>query len=178
MANDFIRNAEGYYDPTAGTALEKVRRERAIMDIKAYDIIKTTRSNGSDKRFLILAITGIVATGLELRESYMPGAVSVICGAKFFAHPEKLEYIFLNTGELEYIRTATDSEISAVRAAVADVLGIKDDAPEESTTAHEVATQAVEIAEEQATELIRANTRAEVYRSLYESLLARVMKTA
>lgn len=109
MANDFIRNAEGYYDPTAGTALEKVRREREIMDIKAYDIIKTTRSNGRDKRFFILAITGIVATGLELRDSYMPGAISVICGAQVYAHPEKVEYIFLNAASWsisERLRTA------------------------------------------------------------------------
>lgn len=148
------------------------------MDISANDIIKTTRSNGKDKVFLILGITGIVATGIELRESYMQGAVPVICGSQMYAHPEKVEYIFLNVGAIEYLRTATDSEVTSVREAVGNVLGIKAEAPRESTTAHEVASQAVEIAEEQATELIRANTRAEVYRSLYESLLARVMKTA
>lgn len=177
MANEMMRNSEGYYDPTAGRALSKILKESG-MDISVNDVIKTTRGSGREKRFLILGITGIVATGVELRDSYMTGAVPVICGTQTYVHPEKVEYIFLNTGELEYIRTASDEEVDAVRAAVADVLGIKAKAPAEGVTAHEVASRAVEIAEEQVEDLIRANTRAEVYRSLYESLLTRIMKTA
>lgn len=177
MASEMMRNSEGYYDPTAGRALSKILKE-SVMDISVNDVIKTTRGSGREKRFLILGITGIVATGVELRDSYMAGAVPVICGTQTYVHPEKVEYIFLNTGELEYIRTASDEEVDAVRAAVADVLGIKAKAPAEGVTAHEVASRAVEIAEEQVEDLIRANTRAEVYRSLYESLLTRIMKTA
>lgn len=177
MANEMMRNSEGYYDPTAGRALSKILKE-SVMDISVNDVIKTTRGSGREKRFLILGITGIVATGVELRDSYMAGAVPVICGTQTYVHPEKVEYIFLNAGELEYIRTASDEEVDAVRAAVADVLGIRAKAPAEGVTAHEVASRAVEIAEEQVEDLIRANTRAEVYRSLYESLLTRIMKTA
>ena len=66
MASEFHRNAERYYDPTAGAALVNVEKGER-MDWNVGDIITATRQGSPvEKKLLVLANDGYVLTGLIL----------------------------------------------------------------------------------------------------------------
>ena len=153
------------------------------MTVKPNDIIMSVK-NGRTKKLAVLGVTGCVATGIELRDVRMEGSVRIICGSEMWAHPEKVEYCFLNGGaEIDFLRTMSDDEARALRDAVGAVIGISrvaeadgaddEDGADGADGAYE---QALALAEEQAKELIRAKAQADTYRDLYESLLAKVIE--
>ena len=185
MRSDFIRNAERYYDPTAAAALTKIEREKR-MDWKPGDIV-TASKDTAEKKFIVLANDGYVLTGTVLLTREYDSFVPIICGGKMYANPYRLEYLNMNTYDLSLVRVATDAEMDALRAAIANILQIPtlteeedddDDQEDESTGKITVSDEYFEMVQNQAKELIEATTRAAVYQSLYENLIARCLKTA
>lgn len=173
MANQFNRNAEQYYDPTAGAALTNIEKGER-MEYKVGDIISAVRQGSPlEKRLIVLANDGYVLTGCVLLAKEMANCVPVMCNVEMYANPYRLEHISFGTNDIKLIRVATDEELTAVQEAVRTALGF--DCHEEQEEEDSVLA---DLAEAQAKELIEAAARADVYKELYENLLARCLKTA
>lgn len=182
MSNAFMRNAERYYDPTVGIALTNIERMER-MDWKPGDIITASRDT-TEKKFIVLANDGYVLTGAVLLTKEYDTFVPIICGGKMYANPYRLGYLNPNNYDLSLVRTATDAELTALRSAIARVLSLTTPVeaadiaqgavilpklPESSFT-----DDYIEMVENQAKELIEAQTEARVFRNLYEKLLEKM----
>lgn len=175
MRSDFIRNAEQYYDPTAGAALTKIEMKKR-MDWKPGDIV-TASKDTAEKKFIVLANDGYVLTGTALLTREYYAFVPIICGGKMYANPYRLEYLNMNNYDLSLVRVATDAELDALRAAIANILQIPtptETAEEGSTDSIMVTAEEIDMMQNQAKELIEARTEAKVYRDLYERLLEKM----
>lgn len=181
MRSDFIRNAERYYDPTAAAALTKIEREKR-MDWKPGDIVTASRDT-AEKKFIVLANDGYVLTGTVPLTREYDAFVPIICGGKMYANPYRLEYLNMNNYDLSLVRVATDAEMDALRAAIANILQLPtlteeedddDDQEDESTGKITVSDEYFEMVQNQAKELIEAKTEARVYKGLYEQLLEKM----
>lgn len=177
MRSDFIRNAERYYDPTAGAALTKIEREKR-MDWKPGDIVTASRDT-AEKKFIVLANDGYVLTGTVLLTREYDAFVPIVCGGKMYANPYRLEYLNMNNYDLSLVRVATDAELDALRAAIANILQISTpteaaEEEEDSTDSIMVTAEEIDMMQNQAKELIEARTEAKVYRDLYERLLEKM----
>ena len=179
MRSDFFRNAERYYDPTAGAALTKIEREKR-MDWKPGDIVTASRDT-AEKKFIVLANDGYVLTGTALLTREYDVFVPIICGGKMYANSYRLEYLNMNNYDLSLVRVATDAELDALRAAIAKVLLLPtstEAAEDEEAEDHDsimVTAEEIDMMQNQAKELIEATTRAAVYQELYENLLKRCL---
>lgn len=182
MSNVFMRNAERYYDPTAGIALTNIERMER-MEWKPGDIVTASRGV-AEKKFIILANDGFVLTGSVLLTREYELCVPVVCGEQMYVNPYRLEYLNPNNYDLSLVRTATDAELTALRSAIARVLSLTTPVeaadfaqgavilpklPESSFT-----DDYIEMVENQAKELIEAQTKARVFRNLYEKLLEKM----
>lgn len=176
MKDNLYRNAERYYDPTAGAALNKVEREK-FMDWKPGDIVTASRGI-TEKKFIVLANDGFVLTGAVLLTREYESCVPVVCGEQMYANPYRLEYVNPNNYDLSLVRVATDTELTALRAAIAKVLALPEVHEavlmEQPEPAASFTDDYIDMVENQAKELIEARTEAKVYRSLYEKLLERM----
>lgn len=172
MASNF-RNAEKYYDPTAGAALLTVEKGER-MEYKVGDVISAVRQGSPlEKRLIVLANDGYVLMGCVLLAKEMANCVPVMCNVEMYANPYRLEYISFGTNDIKLIRVATDEELMAVKEAVRTALGFE--YYHEEQEEEEEDSELADLAEAQAKELIEATTRAAVYQSLYENLLARCL---
>ena len=177
MRSDFIRNAERYYDPTAAAALTKIEREKR-MDWKPGDIVTASRDT-AEKKFIVLANDGYVLTGTVLLTREYDAFVPIVCGGKMYANPYRWEYLNMNNYDLSLVRVATDAELDALRAAIANILQIPTptetaEEEEDSTDSIMVTAEEIDMMQNQAKELIEARTEAKVYRDLYERLLEKM----
>lgn len=178
MRSDFIRNAERYYDPTAGAALTKIEREKR-MDWKPGDIVTASRDT-AEKKFIVLANDGYVLTGTTLLTREYDTFVPIVCGGKMYANPYRIEYLNMNYYDISLVRVATDAELDALRAAIAKVLLLPtpteaaEDEEAEDPDKIMVTAEEIDMMQNQAKELIEARTEAKVYRDLYERLLEKM----
>ena len=173
MASEFHRNAERYYDPTAGAALTNIEKGER-MEYKVGDIISAVRQGSPlEKRLIVLANDGYVLTGCILLAKEMANCVPVICNVEMYANPYRLEHISFGTNDIKLIRVATDEELMAVKEAVRTALGFE--YYHEEQEEEEEDSELADLAEAQAKELIEATTRAAVYQELYENLLKRCL---
>lgn len=176
MASSF-RNAEKYYDPTAGAALLTVEKGER-MDYKVGDVVSATRQGSpQEKRFIVLANDGYVLTGCILLAKEMPNCIPVMCTVPMFANPYRMEYISMGANDVKLIRQATGEELTAVQDAVRTALGFGE-CHEEDADREVYINELSDFSEAQAKELIEANARAAIYQGLYENLLERCLKTA
>ena len=200
MSGCFSRNAEQYYDPTAGAALQEWERSRK-MEIKPGDVLRVVKQGTTfpqEVPFAVLGGAGAVVTGLRLYDTDKGGSVPIVCGVQLYAHPYQLEWFNSRKAEVSYVRTMTESEYSAMREAVADVLGLSKPAPvvvrmEETppetvddiateddedggTEVAEINAEAIKRAEELAQECIKERTRADIFEGLYHDLLGKSLR--
>ena len=113
MASEFHRNAERYYDPTAGAALLTVEKGER-MEYKVGDVISAVRQGSPlEKRLIVLANDGYVLMGCVLLAKEMANCVPVMCNVEMYANPYRLEHISFGTNDIKLIRVATDEELMA-----------------------------------------------------------------
>ena len=173
MASEFHRNAERYYDPTAGAALTNIEKGER-MEYKVGDVISAVRQGSPlEKRLIVLANDGYVLMGCVLLAKEMANCVPVMCNVEMYANPYRLEHISFGTNDIKLIRVATDEELMAVKEAVRTALGFENYHEEQEE--EEEDSDLADLAEAQAKELIEATTRAAVYQELYENLLKRCL---
>lgn len=200
MSGCFSRNAEQYYDPTAGAALKEWERSRK-MEIKPGDIVRLTKqgmAKTQDVPFAVLAINGPIFTGVRLYDNAVAGGVPIVCGAMLYARPEKVEWFNSWKADADYARTMSETEYSELRKAVAVALGldkpapvvvrteetppetVDDIAPEDDedggTEVAEINAEAIKRAEELAQEVIKERTRADIFEGLYHDLLGKSLR--
>lgn len=172
---NMMRNAEKYYDPTAGAALVNVEKGER-MEYKVGDIISAVRQGSPlEKRLIVLANDGYVLTGCILLAKEMASCIPVNCGGEMYVNPYRMDHISFGTNDIKLIRVATDEELTAVQKAVRTALGFD---YHEGQEEEEEDSELADLAEAQAKELIEANARADIYKELYENLLKRCLKTA
>lgn len=175
MASNF-RNAERYYDPTAGAALTNIEKGER-MNWNIGDIITATRQgNPVEKKLLVLANDGYVLTGMILLSREMSNCITVMCGTQMYANPYRLDHVSLSTNDIQLNRTASDEELTAAQDAVRKAFGFEYDHAEQEDDEDD--SELADLAEAQAKELIEANARVDIYKELYENLLERCLKIA
>lgn len=158
--------------------MTNVEREKR-MDWKPGDIVTASRGI-TEKKFIVLANDGFVLTGSVLLTREYDSCVPVICGDKMYANPYRIEYLNPNNYDLSLVRVATDSELDALRAAIANILLLPkpteaaEDEEDEDPDNIMVTAEEIDMMQNQAKELIEARTEAKVYRDLYERLLEKM----
>lgn len=176
---EFKRNGSGYYDPTAYEALGNYRKENETM--KAKEIWEIKQNNGKYQDVLVLAVNGDVATCLNLMDQYASNRIEIICQGMKYVDTRKLQFTFEDTS-VNFIRSLTDEEYDIIMNDVAVKLGI-----DRKTVIQKVEVP-VEVKEEPKKaemiptfdmgtikEIERAKTERDIYKGLYEKLLADVM---
>ena len=172
----FYLNAERYYDPTAGAALNEVEKGEN-MGWEVGDIVSASREGSPvEKKFLVMANDGYVLTVLELLSWEMGGCVPVVCTETMFVNPYRLTYVSLSSNTVQRVKTATAEELARVRLALRKVFGFGVVDPEAEEPEEDDGL--TELLDEQAKQLIEANARADVFKGLYEELLMKCLKTA
>lgn len=183
MDKKLIRNAEGYFDPIAGEALDNYKKDNETM--KAKEIWEVKQNNGKYLDVLVLAVNGSVATCLNLLDLYASNLIEVICQGIRYVDTRKIQFAYQDMA-VKFIRLLTDDEFGKVMDDVALKLGIK------SKTVIQKVEVPVEAKEEpkemsieqqipfncESEELVKAKAERDIYKGLYEKLLADVMKGA
>ena len=203
MSDNVMRNAEGYFDPTAGTAIKNI--------LRAKDTMKRSRTIISIKRGDIYYISHVPTVGDEIQTAGRPGII--VSNDILNAKSEVFEVVYLtsqpkkdlpthttvrSSGRVstaiceqisnvslsrigEYIGTVTKDEMSRIDTALMISLGIEE-APEQSKMedrAH-ILPQAMMIPPNSGiepsidAEKIECKAQLEVYKKLYFELLERI----
>lgn len=177
---DIKRNASGYYDPTAYEAIKSIMKGENKMN--KGEIWEAKQSNGTFKNVIVIADHGKFCTVLNLCENYNPEQIEVVCQGIMYTDPRKLQYTF-NDMFTNFIRTMKDEEFDYIMEKIADGLGL--DKPQPTETVEEKSKEAFIPCPEPTIDLFdieaikdaeRAKAERDVYKGLYEKLLADVMQ--
>lgn len=192
MINDLFRNGSGYADPTAYKAILNYQKGENIMEFNRGEIFEYSTNNGESKKALVLSadfrkesryISILVLQDEPKGMVNVPirtagGIMYADCGLVSFCTNERLG---------DYLRVATDEEMQQIDESVARCLGIEQKTaeiikevpvlPMESKTV--ISADAIKteqkLAVEAVEELAAAKAEANVYKNLYEQLLARMI---
>lgn len=133
-----MRNAEGYYDPTAGIAIHRADvcknltgggKEMSEVTYQAGDIVEYMTKDGTDCEAVILAVHEDLNLANVIRLGIDPArgeSVEVISKVKRYADINRPFYIFLNN-IVDLVRTLPDDTFRAIRSAVAEGLNLRTD---------------------------------------------------
>ena len=185
MDKELKRNGSGYYDPTASEAMNNYINESLTM--KSGEVWEIKMNNGKYQDVLILAVNGSVATCLNLLERYESNLIEVICQGVRYVDTRKLQFTFQDQA-VNFIRALSDDEFDKVMNSVAMKLGIdtktviqKVEVPVEvkeapKKAAIEMTADTIRFNKVDSEELIMAQAERDIFKDLYEKLLADVMK--
>lgn len=179
---ELFRNGSGYADPTAYKALSNIERDED-MEYKRGEIFEIEMNNRPDTKKAL-----VVSADFRSGENYLnvivltdepKGNVNVpiVCEGKMYADCGMVSFITSNR-LLRFIRKAREDEMNQIDEGIAKCLGLemKDvGLPTESIAkiiAPMIAEPSVEVFSE---ELATAKAEANIYKDLYEKLLAKVM---
>lgn len=136
--NRGMRNAEGYYDPTAGIAVYRTDvcknltgggKEMSEVTYQAGDIVEYMTKDGTDCEAAILAVHEDLNLANVIRLGIDPARgenIEVISKVKRYADINRPFYIFLNN-IVDLVRTLPDDTFRAIRSAVAEGLNLQAD---------------------------------------------------
>lgn len=181
------KNAEGYSDPTASKAVNNYINDNETM--KAGEIWEIKMNNGKYQDILILAVNGTVATCLNLLDMYASNLIEVICQGIRYIDTRKMQFAYQDMAS-NFIRKLSDDEFDKILDDVARKLGIdtktviqKVEVPVEEPRqpkkpAITLAANALTLNPIESEELIKTKAERDIFKGLYEKLLADVMKGA
>ena len=186
------RNASGYYDPTAYSALKNVLEEENEMDVKRGDVVYikkggiTTGSEQFADRTAVIVSNNIGNKNSECveivylttqKKAYLPTHTEVVARVKSTALCEQI-YTVSKDRIKEYIRSCTDAEMRDIDKALAVSIGLNiepvkvENAPVENVEPAPVVSSIDEDA-------IKIKAERDIYKKLYEDMLDRMVgKTA
>ena len=179
---ELFRNGSGYADPTAYKALSNIERD-GKMDFKRGEIFEIEMNNRPDTKKAL-----VVSADFRSGENYLnvivltdepKGNINVpiVCEGKMYADCGMVSFVTSNR-LLRFIRQARQEEMAQIDEGVAKCRGLEMidvGLPTESIAeivAPIIAEQSVEYFSE---ELATAKAEANIYKDLYEKLLAKVM---
>lgn len=115
------RNASGYVDPTAYTAIKNIISEVNKMEIYRGDIFRVKTTNGNEKEIVVLSVHDRYCTVLMLSDNdKLPFAIT--CNGVKHTDPGQLQYVY-NDNLTNYIRSMTKPDFTGLMQAVIDSLG-------------------------------------------------------
>lgn len=169
------KNAEGYTDPTAFTALKatiKAEKEKSKMEVYAGDIcwFKQTVSQ-NERLFIVLNTNGKSSVGLQLcDDDRLPYAIKV--QSVMYTNPMLVTYAY-NDNATNYVRSLSSDEMAELLEAVVKALGYKP--PVASKPA--IQTKPAEPAKvsDASVKLAEVSAERNIYKNLYEQLLNSVI---
>lgn len=179
---ELMKNGSGYHDPTAYKALSNIERDED-MDYKRGEIFEIEMNNRPDTKKAL-----VVSADFRSGENYLnvivltdepKGNVNVpiVCEGKMYADCGMVSFITSNR-LLRFIRKAREDEMNQIDEGIAKCLGLemKDVGLPTESIAKIVAPMIVEPSVEVfSEELATAKAEANIYKDLYEKLLAKVM---
>lgn len=178
------KNSEGYYDPTAGQALENMMKEDKTMNNVYYkgDILDAYTQEGSIGNPVMIVNADDNMEGGNVSVVYIEEraqvknrfCVPVIARGEMYARCDRIFTIRKDRIQ-GLIRTATEKEYNAVNDALLLSLGIepKTKEPIEKKDKEEQhKKENMEIMEE----FIKATAQRDTYKQLYQELLERIVK--
>lgn len=184
MGNELLRNGSGYVDFTAYSAIKNIERENERMEFKRGEIFEYEMLDRHEiKKALVVSadfrsndryISVILLIDEPKNDNCVPittggGIMYADCGMCSFAVNDRLG---------NYVRTVPSKEMEQVDEGIAKCLGIQQK-KEPTTRALEMPVGAknervVEVADNTA-EVAALKAELNVYKGLYESLLAKVV---
>ena len=122
-----MRNAEGYYDPTASLAIGRVEKEEKMINVHDGDVIMVARAGGGeDYEEVVLRCHTTYATTYILYDS-VQSELDTTVRSRSNKHISAGRLAFVRYSAVTgLIRTLTDEEFNALRQAAADALGLTD----------------------------------------------------
>ena len=122
-----MRNAEGYYDPTASLAIGRVEKEEKMINVHDGDVITVARAGGGeDYEEVVLRCHTTYATTYILYDS-VQSELDTTVRSRSNKHISAGRLAFVRYSAVTgLIRTLTDEEYNALSQAAADALGLTD----------------------------------------------------
>ena len=192
MDNELLRNGAGYVDFTAYKAILNYQKGENVMEYNRGEIFEYEMANRFETKKAL-----VVSADFRAGERYLSiivlidepkGQVNVpiVCEGMMYADCGMVSFA-TNDRLGNFIRKATDAEMSQIDEGIAKCLGIKQKTVEITkevpvipvvgktemtangiTTEHSLAVEVVE-------ELVAAKAEANVYKNLYEQLLEKMI---
>lgn len=182
MDYELLRNASGYVDYTAYKAIKNVERNEKMSKVNRGEIFEYEIYNSNEKRKALVVSAGfrsermfqsiVVLSDEQKEEDWVP----VVCRGMMYADCSKVS--FTNADRLyHYIRTATEEEMAAVDAAIAEQLGLNLGKNIECSEEliQSIHTEPVQVFSDHSEELAAVQKEAEIYKNLYEQLLEKLL---
>lgn len=181
---DLLRNGSGYVDITAYKAIKNVERNMNMGNFKRGEIFEITMNNSDEKRKALVVSADfrsnrawqsiVILKDEQIHEDWVP----VVCYGMMYADCSMVSYAESNR-LFRYIRTATEDEMAAVDAAIAEQLGLKlenkaESVPELIQSIHK---EPVQVFKDNSEELAAVQKEAEIYKNLYNQLLEKLIGT-
>lgn len=122
-----MRNAEGYYDPTASLAIGRVEKEEKMINVHDGDVITVARADGNGEyEEVVLRCHTTYFTTYILYDGAQPELDTTV-RSRSIKHISAGRLAFARYSAVTgLIRTLTDEEFNALRQAAADALGLTD----------------------------------------------------
>ena len=179
---DLLRNGSGYVDITAYKAIKNVERNMNMAKCKRGEIFEVKMNNSDEIRKALVVSADFRSNRtwqsvlILMEEQKQEDWVPVMCQGMMYADCSKLSYIDSNR-LYSYIRTATEDEMAAVDAMIAEYLGLKlenktECVPELIQSVHK---EPVQVFKDNSEELAAVQKEAEIYKNLYNQLLERLI---
>ena len=201
------RNGEGYFDPTAAAALRNIgggSRKEKTMKFYTGDIWECSENSGALGTCAVISAHEKYATVLRLVATQTEDTpYRVLARGEMFTDPGRVSFVMCDRLQ-NFVRTMSEEETVKLREAVREALefpaadpGNTDDHAEElEARAKKAENRAIEAekkvqslfdelqeTKKQAEgdgklELVKAQTQRDLYKSLYEEMLERMIETA
>lgn len=189
MDNDLLRNGSGYVDITAYKALQNYQKGESDMEFKRGEIFEYSTNNYEKRKALILSADfrkEIRYISIVLLQDDAKGVINVpikTVGGTMYADCGLVSFC-TNDRLGNFLKAATDDEMAKIDEGVAKCLGIEQKTVENIVEVPTVKTlelpagvkyeRVVEVADN-TEELAAAKAEANVYKNLYEQLLAKMI---
>lgn len=173
--NELKKNGSGYVDYTAYEAIKQA--SRGGEKVHSGEIWGITQNNGTKKYVIVLAVSDDCTTILRLTDAEWDGAYPVKCKGLMYTDVYKIGYCFYNTYD-NFIRAMTEKEYADLMEKVAAALGLPARGQVEVEKPVEVVKEIVKPDPETGKALAQAETERDIYKALYQELMAKCMGKA
>ena len=184
---DLLLNGSGYRDFTAYKAMKNVQGGESYMSVLKGEIYEYDMQNGNTRFAIVISSNersndrylSVILLTEEEKSKY---SVPVICKGKMHCDCAAISFCYSDR-LVEFIRQATDDEMKKIDEMLLKSLGINSQEKVVEKTVEVVKEVSVDGHEQYPTEadliraeaLAKARTEANIYKDLYENLLAKMI---
>lgn len=177
---EIFRNGSGYVDITAYRAIKNYQEGEKNMGFNRGDVFEYKMGTGEWRSALIVSAdyrtdesyaSIIVLSPDQKKEGHY---VPVVCQGLMYADCSMVSF-GRKSSFGDYLRTATDKEMKQIDAGIIKCLGLEVEMPDvkDSPVSPEAVVQVLPV--DVSEELTKAKAEADIYKELYEKLLAKMV---